>query len=128
MGKEKLHMEFMFNTGSGNIIWSIISTASGLETWFADNVTLNDKTFTFQWGKTETKSAEIINFRTNNFIRLRWNDEEDPRAFFEFKLVSNDLTGDYTLEVTDFAAHDEIEDLRELWSSEIDKLKRVSGL
>jgi hypothetical protein len=32
------------------------------------------------------------------------------------------------LEVIDWAAPDEVEDTKELWDSEIEKLKRVSGL
>jgi hypothetical protein len=32
------------------------------------------------------------------------------------------------LEVIDFAYPDEIEDVKDLWESDIEKLKRVSGL
>ena len=53
MGKEKIHMEYMLKAGSANIVWSIISSPSGLETWFADKVSVHDKTYIFQWGKTE---------------------------------------------------------------------------
>ena len=128
MGKEKIQMEFMLKSGSGNIVWNIISTSSGLETWFADKVTLKDKTFTFQWGKSEIKKATILNYRVNNFIKMKWEDEEDPKAYFELKLIYNELTKEYTLEIIDFAYKDEIEDQQELWSSQIDNLKRVSGL
>ena len=34
MRKEKIRLEYMLKAGSGNIVWSIISTPSGLETWF----------------------------------------------------------------------------------------------
>ena len=128
MGKEKIRLEYMLKAGSGNIVWSIISTPSGLETWFADKVTFKDKVFTFYWGKTETRQAEVTNFRVNSFIRLRWLDDEDPKAYFELKMVYNELTSDYMLEVIDWAEPDEVEDMKELWDSEIEKLKRVSGL
>lgn len=62
MRKEKIRLEYMLKAGSGNIVWSIISTPSGLETWFADKVTFKDKVFTFYWGKTETRQAEVTNF------------------------------------------------------------------
>ena len=94
MGKEKIRLEYMLKAGSGNVVWSIISTPSGLETWFADKITFN----------------------------------EEPKAYFELKMVYNELTGDYMLEVTDWAEPDEKEDVKELWDSEIEKLKRVSGL
>ena len=128
MGKEKIKMEYMLKGGTGNIIWNIISTPSGLETWFADKVTAQDKTFTFQWGKTEVRKADMINCRTNNFIRFRWHDDTERKSFFELRIVYNELTEDLTLEVTDWAEPDEMEDLRDLWDSDIEKLNRVSGL
>ncbi len=128
MGKEKIKMEYMLKGGTGNIIWSIISTPSGLETWFADKVTAEEKVFTFQWGKTEIRQAELICSRTNNLVRFRWMDDEDRKAFFELKIVYNELTEDLMLEVTDWAEAGEAEDLRDLWDSDIEKLKRVSGL
>lgn len=128
MGKAKIHLEYMLKAGSGTIVWTIISTPSGLETWFADRVTMKDKVFTFRWGKTETRQAEIANFRANNFIRFHWLDDDDPKTYFELRIVYNELTSDYMLEVTDFVDEDEKEDYMELWNSEIEKLKRVSGL
>ena len=128
MGKEKVKMEYMLKAGSGNIKWSIISTPSGLETWFADKVTAKDKKFTFQWGKTEVREAEMINCRSNSFIRFHWLDDEERKSFFELRIVYNELTEDLTLEVTDWAYPDEMDDVRDLWDSEIEKLKRVSGL
>ena len=58
MGKEKIRLEYMLKAGSGNIVWSIISTPSGLETWFADKVTFKDKVFTL-------KSASNLNGNLN---------------------------------------------------------------
>ncbi len=128
MGKEKIRMEYMLKAGSPNIVWSIISTPTGLETWFADKVSVKDKTYTFQWGKTEKREAEVTNIRSNSFIRFHWLDDEEKRSYFELRLIYNELTEDMMLEVTDWAEPDEIEDMRGLWDSEIEKMKRVSGL
>lgn len=128
MGKQKVHLEYMLKGGTANTVWSIISTPSGLETWFADKVTIKDKIFTFQWGKTETRQAEMTNCRTHSFVRFRWLDEEERKAYFELRLSYNELTDDLMLSVTDWAEEDEIEDMTDLWDSEIEKLKRVSGL
>ena len=128
MKKEKIKMEYMLKAGSGNIIWNIISTPSGLETWFADKVTAKNKTFTFQRGKTEIREAELINCRTNNFIRFHWLDDEESKSYFELRIAYNELTEDLMLEVTDWATPDEIEDLKDLWESDVEKLKRISGL
>ena len=128
MGKEKIHMEYMLKAGSGNIVWSIIGTPSGLETWFADKVTVQDKIFTFHWGKTEQREAEMTHRRTNNFIRFHWLDDEDKKSYFELRLSQNELTDDLMLEVIDWAESDEVEALQDLWDSQIEKMKRVSGL
>lgn len=128
MSKERIKMEYMLKAGSGNIIWSIISTPSGMETWFADKVSAKDKIYTFRWGKTEMRQAEVTHSRTNSFIRFHWLDDPDPKSFFELRIVYNELTEDLMLEITDMAEAGETEDLRDLWDSDIEKLKRVSGL
>ena len=128
MQKEKIRLEYMLKAGSANIVWNIISTPSGLETWFADKVMTQDKTFTFRWGKTESRQAEVINYRTNNFIRFHWLDDENRKSYFEIRIVYNELTEDLMLEITDWADSNEIEDLKDLWDSDIEKMRRVSGL
>ena len=128
MKKTKVRMEYMLKGGSNSIVWSIISTPSGLETWFADKVTSSDKIFTFRWGKTESRQAEVVGIRTNSYIRFHWMDDEERKSYFELKVNYNELTEDLMLEVIDFAYQDEIEDVKDLWESDIEKLKRVSGL
>lgn len=127
MKREKLHLEYLLNATSRNIIWSAISTPTGLEGWFADKVVSNDKIVTFHWGKTEKREAEIIAIRAYSFIRFHWLDDENERDYFEFKMTNNELTGDYVLEITDFAPLDEMDDQKELWDSQIDTLRRSGG-
>jgi uncharacterized protein YndB with AHSA1/START domain len=129
MRKEKIHMEYMLNGASKNILWSTISTPSGLETWFADKVNSDDKTVEFVWGKTESRTAEIVNMRAYSFIRFHWTDEEDENqhTYFEIKMNQNELTNDIVLEVTDFAEPGEEDDIRELWDSQVDQLRRTCG-
>ena len=38
MKKEKIHLEYLLNATSKNILWAAISTPTGLEDWFADKV------------------------------------------------------------------------------------------
>ena len=60
MGKEKIRLEYMLKAGSGNIVWSIISTPSGLETWFADKVTFKRQKYSpFIGEKQKTRQAEV---------------------------------------------------------------------
>ena len=128
MKKTKVRMEYMLKGGSNSIVWSIISTPSGLETWFADKVSATDKTFTFRWGKTESRQAELTGIRSNSYVRFHWLDDEERKSYFELKIIYNELTEDLMLEVTDFAEVTEIDDIKDLWDSDIEKLKRTSGL
>ncbi len=128
MRKEKIHIEYPLSATSKSIIWGAISTPTGLENWFADKVKAEDKRFLFTWGKTEAREAEIINIRTFSFVRFRWLDEEDPKAYFEFKMNYNELTGDFSLEITDFAEAEETEDQKKLWDSQVETLRRTCGM
>lgn len=127
MKKEKIHLEYPLNATSKNILWSAISTPTGLADWFADRIASNDKIVDFYWGKNEQRSAEIIAIRAFSFIRFRWLDDSNERDYFEIKMNYNELTNDYVLEITDFAESDEIEDLKELWDSQVIKLRRTCG-
>ena len=127
MKKEKIHLEYLLNATSKNILWGAISTPTGLEDWFADKVISDDKIVEFHWGKTEQRKAEIIAIRSFSFIRFRWLDDEYEREYFELKMTNNELTNDFVLEVTDFAVVDEVKDLCELWDSQVDTLRRTCG-
>ena len=48
--------------------------------------------------------------------------------FTALRIVYNELTEDIMLEVTDWAVPGEEDEVRDLWDSDIEKLKRVSGL
>lgn len=127
MEKQKIHLQYPLNATSKTILWNAISTPSGLEGWFADGVQSDNKTVTFFWGKTETRSAEIIAVRAYSFIRFRWTDLKNSRDYFEFRMSNSELTNDFTLEIIDFAAENEVDDMRELWDSQVETLRRVCG-
>ena len=91
---------------------------------FAEEVEMDDteSIYTFKWGKA------ALPYQTNkpqNIIRYRWADEETI-GYFEFGW--NDLSGDMTLEVTDFAEPDEKSDSITLWEAQIDEMKRRLGV
>ncbi|WP_300725059.1 START-like domain-containing protein [uncultured Bacteroides sp.] len=125
--KKKIHIEYPLSSASGAVLWGAISTPSGLQRWFADQVTKDDKVFTFTWGKTETRKAEMINQRTESFIRFHWKDDE-PKTYFELKLQYNELTNDQELIITDFVDPSEEEDSINLWNSQIEVLRRTCGI
>lgn len=127
MERQKIHREYLLNATSKSILWSAISTPSGLESWFADRVQSDDKVASFYWGKTEHREAEIIAIRAFSFIRFRWLDDEVEKDYFELRMTNNELTNDFVLEITDFSPADEVDSLCELWDSQVDVLRRTYG-
>lgn len=127
MDRTKIHLQFPLNPTSKNILWAAISTPTGLEGWFADRVQSDDKVVTFFWGKTESRTAEIVCMRAYSHIRFRWVDRPVDREYFELKMSNSELTNDFVLEITDFADDDDANDLCELWESEVDTLRRTCG-
>lgn len=128
MTKRKFNLEYNLNAVSGPILWNAIGTAIGLQTWMADSVTADENIYTFTWGKDEIRQAEQTHRRVNSHIRFHWLDDEDPKTYFELRMEYNELTGDYTLLITDFAEEDEVEDLTDLWDTEVSQLMRLCGM
>ena len=124
--KTKYELEYTLNT-SPNILFSRLSTPEGLSEWFADNVNLKRDTFTFIWEGTE-QEASVVQKKANKYIRFRWEEDDDLDSFFEFRIRTDELTGDVALLITDFAEEDEKDDAIDLWDSQISELKHAIGL
>lgn len=121
--KIKVVLEYGLSSQSVPMIWEAIATAPGLTSWFADDVQATGKIFSFSWGKHESREAELINSRQNTYVRFHWLDDE-PGTYFEMRILKNDLTSNYSLEVIDFADPDSDDDVRSLWDTSMDALRR----
>jgi len=109
------------------VLYLRLSTPAGLEEWFADKVNLVEpNVFSFSWDGA-TQLAKIVATKELKFIRFRWIEDEDPLAFFEFKITIDELTGDLALVVVDFATESEKNDTIKLWNKQINELKGVLG-
>jgi len=121
---KEIRLEFFLKT-SPAVLFSRISTPSGLAEWFADNVKEAGKIFTFIWGSSEQK-AIILTMIPNETINFRWLDME-PGYEFGFNIQQDELTGDVALIVTDNVDDDDVDDTRNLWNSQVAKLKQMIG-
>ena len=120
----KYELEFQIRS-SVNILFSCLSTPSGLSEWFADDVNCNRELYTFIWGKSE-QQAILVTMSNNYFIKFRWTDFPEY-TFFEFRIEIDEITNDVTLKLTDFAEEDEIEEGKDLWTSQINTLMKHLG-
>lgn len=111
---------------SPTILYNFLTTPSGLVQWFADKVDLNGDIYTFEWNGDE-QNAEVLNFEEEEYIKLRWEDEDDDKAYFEYRIKKNEITGETILYITDFAYKEEIKSTISLWESQLDDLKKCIG-
>ena len=121
---EKYELEFQIRS-SVNILFNCLSTPSGLSEWFADDVNCTKKTYTFIWDNSE-QEAELITVSNNYFIKFRWLDYPE-NTFFEFRIEVDEITNDVVLKVTDFAESGEVQEGKDLWTSQIHTLMKHLG-
>lgn len=121
--KTKIQLEYILNC-SPKVLFNWLSTASGLAEWFADDVKVKAKKFTFIWEGSE-QVAEMTLHKENRLVRYTWLEEED--SYFEFRISQDELTGDVSLIIIDFAKEDEVDETRGLWDTQIADLKHILG-
>ena len=122
----KYTLEFPINS-SVNILYKRLSTPSGLAEWFADDVVIKDKVFTFFWDGSE-QDAKLLKLKTNQFIRFKLEENDTKEDYFEFFIQIDEMTSDVSLIITDFAEDaQEQEEQSQLWEKQISQLKRAIG-
>lgn len=120
--KKELKQEYIFNKVPTNLLWNSISTADGLAEWFADEVAVDGENYTFKW-EAEEQAANLKQSRVGVYVRFHWNDDDDPKSFFEMRISVDELTRDVILTITDIVDEDEYDETLELWNFQVDKLK-----
>ncbi len=124
--KRRILLEYTLNS-STKVLYPRLSTPGGLAEWFADDVNVKGKYFTFIWDAVENV-AEVVQRKENRYIRFHWIDDDDPNTYFEFRITVDELTGDTALVISDFIDENDKDDAIELWNSQITELKHVLGL
>ncbi len=125
--KIKYELEFPIMS-SPQLLYQYISTPSGLQEWFADNVNSRGEYFTFMWNDTEEK-ARLSSKKSGEKVKFRWVDEEnkDGDYYFELRILVDEITKDVSLMVVDFAEEDDVAESKQLWENQVSDLKHVLG-
>ncbi len=123
--KVKIDLEFPIHA-SPSFLFQYISTPDSLGEWFADNVNSRGKKFIFIWDDSE-EIAEKIGQKQDLFVKYKWEEDEDPDTYFEFRIQVDALTKDVSLLVVDFADEDEVEESKMFWENQVAELKHVIG-
>ncbi len=128
MEKEKFQVEYPINSSRG-VLYNCMSTPSGLSEWFCDDVNIKKDVHTFIWDGSE-EVARLVTKKKDEYVKFKWMEsEEDDNdgTYFELRIRVDEMTGERAIIVTDFAEEDDIEDARELWVAQLDRLRRVLG-
>lgn len=111
---------------SPNILYEFLSTSSGLQEWFADEVSDSEGEFTFTWSGSSER-ADVLDKEENKFIRFHWEDSAD-NEFFEFTIEKSEITNQTILIIHDFAEKKDIPDQSQLWETQVkDLFHRLGG-
>lgn len=110
---------------SPKILYNYVSNPSGLDEWFADDVNVKDGIYTFKWEGSEAR-AKLVHKREGQMIKFKWLDDPDD-AFFEFEILTDDLTSDVALLITDFALPEDKDESKRLWDTQIHNLRQIIG-
>ena len=124
MQRVKFEMEFIFRA-SPAIIYTFITTPSCLVRWFCDGVDITGDVFTFTWSGAD-EIAEMVDDIEEERVRFKWQ-EADGKEFLEFKMYKSDVTNETIMEITDFCDADEVQEQKDLWASQVSKLKIECG-
>ena len=123
--KIKYEMEFVIQV-SPAMLYTYISTPSGMSEWYADNVNSRGEFFTFIWEGSEEK-AKLLTKKNKERIKFQWMEDEGTDYFFELRIQVDEITKDVSLMITDFAEDDEVEEGKLLWINMIGELKQILG-
>ena len=96
--KIKYEMEFPIHA-SPSLLFQYISTPSGMQEWYADNVNSRGEFFTFIWEGSEEK-AKLVSKNKGQSIRFQWLDDEDTDYYFEMRIQVDAITKDVSIMVT----------------------------
>jgi hypothetical protein len=125
--KEKFELEFLLKT-SLRVLDNMIGSPSGLSEWFADNVTVRDDMYSFEWDGA-IEEARLLTRKMNSKMKFRWIEDEDngDDFYFEMNIDIYPMTGIASLKITDFGFPEDIESAKMLWEQQISDLKRIIG-
>ena len=102
------------------ILYEFLSTASGLQEWFADKVDERDSIFYFSWNGSN-EAAEVLESEEEKFIRFHWA-HAPAGEYFEFRIEKSEITNQTILVIKDFAEKKEIKDQSMLWDYQVKDL------
>ena len=118
-------MEFLFRQ-SPTILYKFLTTPDCLIRWFCDEADITEDKFTYTWDGAE-EIAYLIDDIEDERLRFKWEDAETDDEYLEFRLSKSPVTGETILDLTAYCDDDEVDEEKQLWETQMEKLKRATG-
>jgi len=123
MKRVSFDIEFLFKA-SPTILYKFLTTPSCLVRWFCDSVDITGDIYTFEWNGYE-ETAYMIDDIEEERIRFQW--EDHPDEYFEFLIDISPVTNETILTIVDHCDDGEVDEQKDLWTSQMEKLRREMG-
>jgi uncharacterized protein YndB with AHSA1/START domain len=124
MKRISIDLEFIFRA-SPAILYKFITAPDCLVRWFCDGVDITGDVYTFTWDGFD-EVAEMVDDIEEERIRFKWHDA-DEKEYLEFRMYKSDVTNETVLEITDFCDKGEGDEQSDLWTSQIENLRKECG-
>lgn len=120
----RIDLEFIFRA-SPTIVYNFVTTPACLVRWYCEEVDITNDIYSFYWsGSNET--AILVDDIEDERVRFQWEDADDEE-YLEFRMYKSDVTNETVLEITDFCDEDEVQEVRDLWSTLVVELRKECG-
>ncbi|MES2589272.1 MAG: START-like domain-containing protein [Bacteroidota bacterium] len=125
--KRKIELEYLLKT-SVKVFENMIFTPNGLAEWFADDVNVKEDIYNFHWDGSDEK-ARLLGKKLGSFIKWQWlaDEEKGLDTYFQMECSVDQMTKALVLNITDFADEEDYDEIKMLWESSVNELKRVLG-
>lgn len=124
MNRVQLNLEFLFRA-SPTIVYQFLTTPACLVRWFCDVADIQGDYFTFEWAGIP-QVAELVDDIEEELLRFKWVDGHE-NEYLEFRISTSPITDETILSITDFCDTDEVDDIKQLWDSQIKTMKKEMG-
>jgi len=121
----RIDLEFIFKA-SPTIIYNFVTTPACLVRWYCNEVDITGETYAFYWqGSSEV--ATLVDDIEDERVRFKWDEADDNEEYLEFRMYKSDVTNETIFEITDFCDHDEVQEVKDLWTTLTTELRKECG-
>jgi len=125
MSKRIQHQyEFSFKAKE-ELLFSFVSSAINMATWFCDKVNEENGNIHFFW-KDSNERAIMIKVVHRKSVTFKWIERSEDE-FLRFDIEKDEITGTTLLIITEFDEEDQHEAGKQWWENTIQKLRRKLG-